>query len=332
MRMINRVDQELRKPLEDYLKLSSGDLKIEEIPKIRKVVDQISTAMKAQAPEVPGVSVQDKQISGPPGGCDLRIRVYRPSDIHGKLPALLWIHGGGYVLGSIDQDDPSSKHMAVACECVVVSVDYRLAPENPFPAPLEDCYAALKWMHDQGGELGIDCARIAVGGASAGGGLGAALALLARDRMEMRIAFQLLIYPMIDDSNIAPADETILDTYVWSRENNRVGWKSYLGCEPGSDGISPYAAAFRALDLSGLPPAYIAVGDLDLFLSENIEYAQRILRAGIPVELHVYPGAFHGFYNFFPRAQISRRFTSDLEEALKRALHRDSRAWNPGRG
>jgi len=324
--MLNRVDQELRKPLEDYLKLSIEDLKIQEISKIRKIADQMAIAMKAQAPPVAGVSVQDKQIPGPPGTPDLRIRVYRPSKNNGKLPALLWIHGGGYVLGSIDQDDPTSKHMAIACECVVVSVDYRLAPENPFPAPLEDCYAALKWMHGHENELGIDSARIAVGGASAGGGLGAGLALLVRDRLEMRIAFQLLIYPMIDDCNVVPAHETILDTYVWSRENNRVGWKSYLGCEPRSDGISPYAAAFRAQDLTDLPPAYIAVGDLDLFLNENIEYAQRLLGAGIPVELHVYPGAFHGFYNFFPLAQISRRFTSDLEGALARALHPDSRA------
>jgi len=238
------------------------------------------------------------------------------------LPALLWIHGGGYVLGSVERDDLLAKHLARVGQCVVASVEYRLAPEHPFPAPVEDCYAALKWLSAQSAELGVHTSRIAIGGASAGGGLAAGLALLTRDRAEVEVAFQLLIYPMIDDRNIAPASETVPDTFVWTRENNRMGWRAYLGREPGGADVSPYAAAARATDLTGLPPAYIPVGDLDLFLDENITYAQRLLAASVPTELHVYPGAFHGFNGFVPSAEISRRFNADRDTALKRMLHR----------
>jgi acetyl esterase/lipase len=238
------------------------------------------------------------------------------------LPALLWIHGGGYVLGSVERDDLLAKHLARVGQCVVASVEYRLAPEHPFPAPVEDCYAALKWLSTHSADLGVNKSRIAIGGASAGGGLAAGLALVARDRAEVDVAFQLLIYPMIDDRNIVPASETAPDTFVWTRENNRMGWRAYLGREPGGADVSPYAAAARATDLRGLPPAYIPVGDLDLFLDENITYAQRLLTAGVPTELHVYPGAFHGFNGFVPGAEVSRRFNADRDNALKRMLHR----------
>jgi acetyl esterase/lipase len=146
--------------------------------------------------------------------------------------------------------------------------------------------------------------------------------VLTRDRAEIELAFQLLIYPMIDDRNIAPASATAPDTYVWTRENNLMGWQAYLGQKPGGKDVSPYAAASRATDLKGLAPAYIPVGDLDLFLDENITYAQRLLAAGVPTELHVYPGAFHGFNGFVPNAEVSRRFNADRDNALKRMLHR----------
>ncbi len=250
------------------------------------------------------------------------MRIYQPTDRPATLPALLWIHGGGYVLGSVERDDLLAKHLARVGQCVVASVEYRLAPEHPFPAPVEDCYAALKWLSAHSAEFGVNKSRIAIGGASAGGGLAAGLALLTRDRAEVEVAFQLLIYPMIDDRNIAPASATVPDTFVWTRENNLMGWRALLGREPGGKDVSPYAAAARATDLKGLPPAYIPVGDLDLFLDENITYAQRLLAAGVPTELHVYPGAFHGFNGFVPGAEISRRFNADRDNALKRMLHR----------
>jgi acetyl esterase/lipase len=204
--------------------------------------------------------------------------------------------------------------------CVVVSVDYRLAPDTPHPGPVEDCYAALRWFHANAAALGVDSGRIAIGGESAGGGLAAALALLARDRAEVPVVFQLLIYPMLDDRTvISPEPHPFAGEFIWTAQSNRFGWRALLGQEPGSPGVSPYAAAARAENLAGLPPAFVSVGALDLFLDENIAYAQRLLRAGVPSELHVYPGAYHGFDLAF-EADVTRRFRRDSLQALKRAL------------
>jgi acetyl esterase/lipase len=286
------------------------------------MMDELAAAQMAKAPPIEGVHTEDRWVPGPAGAPEVFVRIYQPTDRPDTLPALLWIHGGGYVLGSVERDDLLAKHLAKVAQCVVVSVEYRLAPEHPFPAPIEDCYAALKWLSAQSAELGVNRSRIAVGGASAGGGLAAGLALLARDRAEIELTFQLLIYPMIDDRNVAPPSATVPDTLVWTRENNLMGWRAYLGREPGGADVSCYAAAARATDLRGLPPAYIPVGDLDLFLDENIAYAQRLMAAGVPTELHVYPGAFHGFNGFVPGADISRRFNADRDSVLKRMLHR----------
>jgi acetyl esterase/lipase len=171
--------------------------------------------------------------------------------------------------------------------------------------------------------LGIDSARIAVGGASAGGGLAAGLALLARDRGELDVAFQLLVFPMIDDRTVPAARDSLPDTLFWTRANNLVAWRCYLGCEPGVAETSGYASVSRAASLEGLPPAYIAVGDLDLFVEEDVDYARRLICAGVPTELHVYPGACHGFDMLVPDAEISRRFVADQVRALSRALHPD---------
>ena len=199
-----------------------------------------------------------------------------------------------------------------------VSVEYRLAPEHPYPAPLDDCYAALAWTVQHAVDLGIDPGRIVVAGASAGGGLAAALALLARDRGEYPLAYQLLIYPMIDDRMATPS--STLDTVVWTPKANVLGWRAYLGHEPGADGVPAYAAAARADDLAGLPPAWIGVGALDVFRDENITYAQRLLGAGVPAELHVYPGAPHGFESICPDAAVAQQCQSDITAALRRAL------------
>jgi acetyl esterase/lipase len=176
-------------------------------------------------------------------------------------------------------------------------------------------------MSNHADELGVDRSRIAIGGASAGGGLTAGLALLARDRAETDVAFQMLVYPMIDDCNIAPASEKLPDTLIWSRAKNLFGWTSYLGREPGGDDVPYTAAASRATDVSGLPPAIIVVGDLDLFVDENIEYSRRLIQAGVPTELHVYPGAYHGFNGFVPGATISRQCNAACNQALKKALY-----------
>lgn len=269
--------------------------------------------------EVP-VAIADRIIPGAADHPDLKVRIYRPTRIEGPLAALLWIHGGGYTIGSAEMSDRSQADMALAGECLVVSVDYRLAPEHPFPAALEDCYAALKWLAAGAGELGVDGARIAIGGMSAGGGLAAALALLARDRAGLRVIFQLLMCPMLDDRNATPSSHFITMEGFFNRRANLAAWAAYLECEPGSADVAPYAAAARAENLQGLPPAYMTVGDLDLFLDEDINYAQRLLQAGVPAELHVYAGAFHGFEAWVPDADISRRCIQGVHAALRRHL------------
>jgi acetyl esterase/lipase len=291
------------------------------LPAARAASKTTFAAMKELMPVIPDIITEDRVIPGPKGAPDVTVRIYRPMKKAGLLPSLLWIHGGGYMLGDIDQEDITAKQFSSAGGCAVVSVEYRLAPEYPYPAPLEDCYAALKWLSSNAKELKVDHSRIAIGGASAGGGLASGLAILARDRAEVPVTFQLLIYPMINDCNIEPPNDALPDALFWTRESNLMGWRAYLGCEPGKEGISCYAAAFRATNLEGLPPAYIAVGDIDLFAREDIDYASRLVAASVPTELHVYPGGCHAFDMLVPGADISKRFTADIHRALKRALH-----------
>ena len=321
--MKHRVDPELIATLELIEAATSGGVKLHDIPADRRLTAELSEIRKASLPPIAGVSQQKRTITGPSGAPDVEVLVFRPENKTGNLPVLIWIHGGGYVMGSAEQDEENVRQLCMETGCTALAVNYRLAPEHPFPAGIEDCYAVLKWVHEHAREMKIDASRVAVGGASAGGGLAAGLALLARGRREFDILFQLLIYPMIDDGNVLPADEKHPDTLIWSRENNLIGWRSYLGCEPGGQDIPIYAAPYRAEDVSGLPPAMVLVGDLDLFLNENIEYARRLIKAGVPTELHVYQGAFHGFNSFVPEAPVSQRCNAELVSALKHALHFD---------
>jgi len=255
---------------------------------------------------------------------DLLVKIYERKDRGDEfLPGVFWIHGGGYVLGHPDVDDGICEKFVLDANCVVVSVDYRLAPEHPYPAAIEDCYAGLKWMVDNAEALKIDASRIGIAGASAGGGLTAALALLARDRGGPKIKFQMPLYPMIDDRNITfSSHEITAESYkrVWNRELNMVAWKMYLG-EMDSDEVPQYAAPARAKDLSGLPPAYTCVGQLDPFRDETIDYVARLAQAGVPVEFHLYPGCFHGFDAYSCDAKISRQARDEYVNAMAKALH-----------
>jgi len=267
------------------------------------------------------VSVGEYRVAGLEGTPDVRVLMFRPREAKAPSPAYFHIHGGGYVMGSPEMTSDNSIALTRELGCVVVSVDYRLAPETTYPGQIEDCYAALKWLHAHAEELGVDPQRIAIGGESAGAGLAAALALLARDRKEIPLVFQLLVYPMIDDRTAVRNDiPSHHGEFIWTRENNYFGWMSLLGGEPGGDNVSPYAAAARARDLSGLPPAFIRVGSLDLFLEEDMSYASRLLRAGVPTELHVYPGAFHGFEGAVD-ADVTKRAVQSSRDALRRALY-----------
>jgi acetyl esterase/lipase len=272
-------------------------------------------------PDYPNVTVRERHVPGPEGAPDIRILLYQPTTQTAQsTAALLWLHGGGYVSGSVDLEDIRARAMAAELGCVMVSVDYRLAPETPFPGSLEDCYAVLRWLYANAGALGVDTGRLAVGGGSAGGGLAAALALLARDRGEVPLIFQVLIAPMLDDRTVTlDPPHPYTGEFIWTRESNRFGWTSLLSQEPGSDGISPYAAAARAENLARLPATFIAVGALDLFLEEDMEYARRLIRAGVPTELHVYPGVYHGF-QMVPSAWVTQAVARDQISAIRRAL------------
>jgi triacylglycerol lipase len=249
------------------------------------------------APALQAVRCEERLVPSLGGAPDVRLLLYTPAaEAATPRPAYLQIHAGGYVIGTPELDDAANRSTAAELGCVVASVDYRLAPETRFPGALEDCYAALKWLHDEADALGVDRDRIAVGGESAGAGLAAALAIHARDRGEAPIRLQLLDSPMIDDRTGSTADpHPHCGAFMWTAASNRFGWEALLGMKPGGP-ATPYGAApAHVEDLSGLPPAFILVGALDLFLEESLEYARRLTRAGVSTELHAIPGAFHGF-------------------------------------
>lgn len=264
--------------------------------------------------------IEERTVPVPPGSPAVSLRIYRPKTLVSPSPALFWIHGGGYVIGSPVQDEPGSIDFARRLGITVVAVRYRKAPQNPAPAAVEDAYAGLSWVFEHADELLVDPERIAIGGASAGGGAAAALALLCHDRAELSPVFQLLVYPMLDDRTVLRTDMDTRNVRLWTPAANRYAWNAYLGRAPGSAGISPYAAPARREDLSGLPPAWIGVGDLDLFRDEDLAYAERLRAAGVPCAVTVVPGAFHGFDAVFPNTDVVRGFRDEQARALRDAF------------
>lgn len=267
----------------------------------------------------PDVTVREIRVPGLNGAPDVAMRVFQPTGISTPAPALLWMHGGGMVVGSPEQDDRTNIAFVRELGITVAAVRYRLAPDNPAPAEVEDAYAALLGLVAQAAELHVDPTRIAVGGASAGAGVAAGLAILAHDRGEVQLAFQLLIYPMLDDRTTARTDIGSRDVRVWTPKSNRFGWGAYLGGAVGGDDVSPYAAAARRDDLRGLPAAWIGVGTLDLFHDEDVEYARRLNAAGVPCELYVVNGAFHAFDAIFRAAPVTEAFWREQARALTAA-------------
>ncbi len=313
---IANLDPELRPTLEAYL-AAGRRYDAEGL----RVVREGMRALFAATPPVrpPSVRVEDVAIPGPDGDTELVVRVYRPPGT-GAVPALYWMHGGGMTIGTIDMDDALLASAVERLGLAAVSVEYRLAPEHPDPAPVEDCYTGLVWTAAHALELGIDPDRIAVGGPSAGGGLAAGTALLARDRQGPHVAFQLLFEPMLDDRAITPSSTAYEESVVWDRSANRYGWNALLGDRAGTDAVSHYAAPARATDLSGLPPAFVDVGEIETFRDECIDYAQRLMMAGVSTELHVYRGAFHGFDLMAADSTVARVAWNLRWSALARAL------------
>nr|WP_277347764.1 MULTISPECIES: alpha/beta hydrolase [unclassified Streptomyces] len=267
-----------------------------------------------------GVRVRELVVPGPKGAPPVSLRVFQPTGLQTAVPALLWVHGGGLVFGAPEQDDRTNAAFVRELGITVAAVRYRLAPDHPAPAAVEDAYAALHGLVERASDLHVDIDRIAIGGASAGGGIAAALALLAHDRREFRPVLQLLVYPMLDDRTTTRTDLDDLDVRLWTPKSNRYGWSAYLGDTVGGPDVSPYAAAARREDLTGLPPAWIGVGTLDLFHDEDIEYARRLCDSGVSCELHIVPGAFHGFDQAFPKAGVSREFWRRQARALESGL------------
>lgn len=266
------------------------------------------------------VDVRDELIPGPDSAPDVRVRIYTPTSTDGPRPGLVYIHGGGFVSGDIDTTDSFCLAYADKLGIVVVSVDYRLAPETPFPGPVEDCYAALVWTANKATELGVDPARIGVAGSSAGGGLAAGTVLMARDRRGPAIVFQHLGIPELDDRMATESMREYVDTPLWNAPKAVFSWDSYLGeGKRGTADVSPYAAPARATDLSGLPPTVVTVCQFDPLRDEGMEYARRLSQANVPTELRGYAGTFHGSFAI-SGAAVTRRMAADELEDLRRGL------------
>ena len=314
MAFLDRIDPQLvhavdLMPAERYVAIW------EDPPKARQLTEEYQSKLRKALPRT-DVTIEESTFPGP--DCEIPVVIYQPTNAAPR-GGLLWMHGGGYIVGTA-RADYHGIGFAEHVGCTVVSVDYRLAPESTYKESIADCFAALKWMVDSADELGIDTGRLAIGGGSAGGGLTAGLAHYNRDHGGPALQLQLMLYPMIDDTHDTPSGHEITHPTVWHRKVSLAAWKMYLGAEYGTDQVSPYAAATRATNLRGLPPAFVTVGLLDLFRDENIDYAQRLMAAGIPTDLHVYPGMIHGAEMSVPEAAVSTRMRSDYRDAVKRAI------------
>jgi acetyl esterase/lipase len=275
----------------------------------------------APVPKTPkDILIENIFIPGKDDRTKIRLRIYKPKSITAPIPVLIWLHGGGYVMGNPEMDDRSCTQYVRKVGLSVISVDYRYAPKHPFPTGLEDSYSALKWVASHSEQLGVDAKRIAIGGASAGGGLAAALAQLAHDRRGIEPVFQMLVYPMLDDRTVLRTDIDDSNNFTWTQKSNQFGWESYLGKKCGADDVPAYSVPARRDDLSGLPPTWIGVGTLDIFHDEDVAYAQRLKECGIECEVEIVPDAFHGFDVFDPQIPIVQSFHRSQIAALKKYL------------
>lgn len=314
MRTWHLVDPELRPAIQSW---EASPLRPDEFPAIREQRQQAALAAM-QHEDGLALTMREAFIDTASGEPPVRVRVIQPATARARRMGILHIHGGGHLFGSPEQSLALTRPTAARHDCVVVSVDYRLAPETRFPGSLHDCYHALQWMATHAASLGIDAQNIGLMGDSAGAGIAAGLALFTRDRQGPTLAFQNLMFPMLDDRTVTDASPNpVSGEFIWTREHNRFAWRALLGCEPGGQEVSPYAAAARAADVSGLPPTWIGVGTLDLFVDEDVEYARRLMRAGVEVELNVWPGAYHGFSSD-PQAEVALRAREARQNWLAR--------------
>jgi acetyl esterase/lipase len=311
MSLWDRIDAESKPPLEALWEAMPGGFNsISDIVARRAAM----LASRAAIPQgsFPQLQVAEYQYPGPEN--ELTLRLYRPEAAAVDSPGLIYIHGGGMIMGDLESQDENMRQAATELGMPIASIDYRKAPEHPYPAAPEDCYAGVCWVFENAASLGIDASNIGLMGASAGGGLALAVALMLRDRRGPTLKYLLPIYPMIDDRHETTSSNEVVDIGIWDRAGSIEAWGWYLG------GAAPdaYAAPARAEDLSNLPPTYIDVGDLDLFRDEDIEIAQRLSAAGVPVEFHLWTGAYHASELFAPDARLSQEIWATRYRAIRR--------------
>lgn len=310
------IDSELRYRgylLDLFFSKSSEDKFIKSMHRIKKMSD------KLEGIKVNGLKPEERWITREDGS-KLRLCIYKPDNLdkNKKVPGILWSHGGGYALGIPEFFAGTYKRLIEARDCIIVAPDYRLSIEVPYPAALEDAYTALLWMKNNAEELGVRSNQLMVGGESAGGGLTASVALLARDRNEVKLAFQMPLYPMIDDRmKLQSAQKN--NAPIWNSRTNRWAWDLYLG-ELNKENVPPYAAPSREKDYSNLPPAATYVGDIEPFRDETIEYVGNLRKAGVPVDFEIYEGCYHGFTKVNPKAEVSQKANKFFTDSFKRAV------------
>lgn len=318
MGILDRVDPGMRPLLEETLAAFPGGLNaIADLTQRRMIASAVVGAMTQGLPVFDAVTWEDQTIPTADGTAGFRVRVYRPRADPQVSAGILFFHSGGMILGDLEFEHAAASRLSAEVGAVVVSVEYRLAPENPYPAPVDDAVTALRWLLEGSSRLGIQDGRFAIYGTSAGGGLALATALRARDELLPKPRLVVAIYPMIDDRIETASSREITGLGVWDAEHNREGWSLYLG---GGE-ADTYAAPARATDLTGLAPVFLEAAELDVFRDENIVFAQRLMADGVPTELHVYPGAFHGYEAVAPDHEMSRKAVSARYAALRRALH-----------
>ena len=315
----SRLDSQTREGLEFFLTAVPGGFgAVADIVKRRAVAEEFLALATAGLPPNDRVITEERIIPGPADNPDLMVRVYTPAQATGvRLPGILAIHGGGMIMGSVEAENIRAQLICEAVGAVVVSTDYRKAPEHPYPAAPDDCYAALTWLAANADELDIDPQRIAVYGGSAGGNLAISITLRARDLEGPSIAYLMAPYPMLDERNVTPSSHEITDLGVWDRSTNVEAWDWYLAGQQ----ADAYAAPAHAPNLAGLPPTFIDVGTCDAFRDEDIAFVGRLAEAGVPLEFHLYPGAFHASEVIAPAAELSERIVATRIAALRRALH-----------
>ncbi|MFD5084518.1 alpha/beta hydrolase [Kitasatospora sp. NPDC058201] len=314
------MDPELSLALDAVPMTPNGAFDLTDLAATRAAFRAQAEAAADAQPGDPSVTVET-HLASRTDGPDVPIRLLRPTGAPGPLPVLLWFHGGGQVLGFAAQDDPWLTRLGASVGCAVAVVDYRLAPETPAPGAAEDGFTAYQWLGREADALGLDGARIGIAGQSGGGGVAAATTLLIRDRGGVTPLFQSLTYPMLDDRNRTASSHEITDIGIWDRSTNVLAWQAILGDRAGTDDVCPYSAPARTTDLGALPPTFITVGDLDCFRDEDLDYAARLRAHGVPVELHLYPGAYHAFDLIAPHSRLATAFHQTWSNYLTRQFH-----------